>query len=196
MADMKAWIGRLGSGARRALGTVATLLVVLAVIAVGEALPPMRALDAYLDGHPGVATALVWLTVGMSLAGTLLLALSQFLPEPSRPEGMSREEAEAQSPPIEYGEGEGRSEGRWSRGRSRAFGGAASIGAVKQAWRERSWRHDRRWRLLFSMMLGAALLVFGLFGLFVVIGEPGIKFLMLLLLAYTVTRTAWAFVRA
>ena len=109
MADLGAWKGRFGSGARRALGMVATLVVVLAVIAVGEALPPMRALDAYLDGHPGVAGALLWLTIGMSVAGTLLLALSQFLPEPRRPEGMTREEAEALSPPIEYGEVEGRS---------------------------------------------------------------------------------------
>jgi hypothetical protein len=166
------------------------------VIAVGEALPPMRALDAYLDGHPGVAAALLWLTIGMSGAGTLLLALSQFLPEPRRPEGVSREKAEAQSPPIEYGEVEASTEGRWSRGRGRAFGGEASVEAVKQAWRERSWRHDKRWRVLFAMALGAGLLVFGLFGLFVVIGDPGIKFLMLLLLAYTVARTAWAFVRA
>jgi hypothetical protein len=175
---------------------VATLVVVLAVIAVGEALPPMRALDAYLDGHPGVATALLWLTVGMSLAGTLLLALSQFLPDPRRPEGVSREVAEAQSPPIEYEEVERRAEGRWSRSRSRAFGGEASVGAVKQAWRARSWRRDRRWRVLFAMALGAGLLVFGLFGLFIVIGDPGIKFLMLLLLTYTVARTAWALWRA
>jgi hypothetical protein len=175
---------------------VATLVVVLAVIAVGEALPPMRALDDYLDGHPGVTEALVWVTIGMSVVGTLLLALSQFLPEPRRPKGVSREEAEAQSPPIEYSEVEASAEGRWSRSRSRAFSGEASVGAVKEAWRERSWRRDRRWRVLFAMALGAALLVFGLFGLFVVIGEPGVKFLMALVLGYVVVRTAWALWRA
>ena len=196
MADMRAWIGRLGSGARRALGTVATLVVVLAVIAVGEALPPMRALDAFLKGHPGVEQALTWLTIGMSVVGGMLLALSQFLPEPRRPEGMSREEAEAQSPPMAYREEvesvDGPPERRWSR----SFSGGASLGSVKQAWRERSWRYDRRLRLLFAMALGATLLLFGLFGLFIVIGQPGIKFLMFLALAYAVVRTAWALWRA
>jgi type VI protein secretion system component VasK len=196
MADMRAWIAWLGGGARRALGTVATLVVVLAVIAVGEALPPMRALDAFLKGHPGVEQALLWLTIGMSVVGTLLLALSQFLPGPRLPKGMTREEAEAQSPPVAYREEiekvEGPPERRWGR----SFSGGASLGAVKQAWQARSWRYDRRWRLLFAMALGAALLLFGLFGLFIVIGQPGVKFLMLLALAYAVARTAWALWRA
>jgi hypothetical protein len=46
------------------------------------------------------------------------------------------------------------------------------------------------------MMLGALALLLGLFGLFVVIGSPGIKFLMLIALGYTLARSVWAFMRA
>ena len=192
MATLSGFIGRLLPGLKRFLGTLLTLVVVLVIIAVGELLPPLQALDLYLKAHRQVEQGLLWLTIVMALSGTAILALSQLLPEPRLPEGMSRADVEAQSPPIKYRESRWSSRHRWGR----AFSGEASMGAVKQAWRGRAWRYDIRWRLLFVMMLGALLVLFGLFGLFIVIGEPGVKFLMILVLLYALGQTLRGFLKS
>jgi hypothetical protein len=187
---------RLGRGFRSFLQTLVTLVVVLFIIAVGELLPPLRAFDAYLRDHPSVEQALLFITAGLAVAGILTLALAQFLPAPRPPAGLTRGEVEDQSPDIEFREdtSEQRGRGRWSIGGG--FSGEATFANTKAAWRQGAYRHDRRWRLLFVMMLGALALLLGLFGLFVVIGSPGIKFLMLIALGYTLVRSVWAFMRA
>jgi hypothetical protein len=81
-------------------------------------------------------------------------------------------------------------------GGSREFGGEASFSAVKQAWRLRSWRYARQWRILFVMMGGALLLLVGLFGLICVIAPPGIKLLFGVAMLYALVRTAWGFAQA
>ncbi len=135
-------------------------------------------------------------TIGMSVVGILLLALSQFLLAPGLPANMSREEVEAQAPPIKFREDTIRTGGRFSRSIGGGFSGEASFANTREAWRRSSWRYDRRWRLLFMMMLGAIFLFFGLFGLFIVVGSPGVKFLMILIMLFAVVRTVWAFSRA
>jgi len=52
------------------------------------------------------------------------------------------------------------------------------------------------WRLSSSLMLGAICLFFGMFGLFIVLGSPGVKFLIILIILYAVVRTARSFSRA
>ena len=187
---------RLVGGGKSFLRMVATLIVVLAIIGVGELLPPMRALDAYLKEHPGTEQFFLWLTIIMSIVGILTLALAQFLPHPRLPANMRREEVEAQSPPIKFREDNTRTGGRFSRTIGGEFSGEASFANTKEAWRRSSWRYDRRWRLLFVMMLGAICLFFGMFGLFIVVGSPGVKFLMISIILYAVVRTIWSFSRA
>ena len=46
------------------------------------------------------------------------------------------------------------------------------------------------------VMLGALVMSVGLFGLFVVIGTPGIKLLMVGVFGYALARIAWGFVKA
>jgi hypothetical protein len=179
-------MGRLIRSLRSLANWAITLFVVMLIIVLGELLPPLRALDAYLSNHPTVKEGLTILAGGMALLGTLTLALTQFLPAPRRPRGMG--EAEVQAPPMELEESRGSG---WQ-----TFAGEASFAAMKAAWRRRSWRYHRRWRDLFVMMGGACLLLIGLFGLFFVIGPPGIKLLALLVVAYAVGMTVWAFWRA
>jgi hypothetical protein len=190
------WMDRLGRGVKSFLGSLASLAGVLVIILIGELLPPLRAFDAFLKEHPGVEQALLVVTGGMTFVSILLLAGAQFLPEPRRPSSTSREEAEELSPPIEYEGERKKSRGRMSRRIDQAFSGEASFTSVKQAWRLKSWRYDRRWRILFAMMLGALLMLFGLFGIFIVVGPPGIKFLMILAIAYVLFMTLRGFSRA
>ncbi|MDQ5825101.1 MAG: hypothetical protein M3441_12975 [Chloroflexota bacterium] len=190
--DLNNLMERLGVRIKSLLRTLLMVWVVLAILVVGESLQPLRDLDSYLQEQEALRNLLVGVTIAMAAAGALLLALSQFLPRPRLPHGMSAEESEALSPPGKYGETRGGSTGRWIR----SFGAEASFANTKEAWRRGSWRHNRRWRVLFSMMLGAILTLFGTFSLLIVIGPPGVKFLLGLLLLYAVARTVWAMWRA
>jgi hypothetical protein len=72
----------------------------------------------------------------------------------------------------------------------------ATFAEVKAAWRARAWRHSPRWRRLFAMAAGAALLCFGLFGLVFVLAPAGLKVLAALAVGYAVVRTVAGWVRA
>ncbi len=190
--DFDKLIQRLAGDIGSLLRTFFMLAILLAVLVIGERLQPLRDLDNYLQEHDGPRNVLIGGTLAMSVAGALLLALSQFLPGPRPRRSMSDKEAEALSPPMKYSESKVDGSERWGR----SFGGEASFASTKEAWRRGAWRHDRDWRIFFSMMVGATLTLFGMFGLFIVIGSPGIKFLMGLLLVYALGRTAWGLWRA
>jgi hypothetical protein len=196
MVAIRELFDRIWPRARGPLSTLGTLAVVLVIIVIGQLLPPMQALDAFLKDHKGLQDTLLVGTIAMTIVGTLTLALAQFLPEPRRPDAMSDKDIEAQSPPVEYRESRRMRRDRWSRENGRVFRGEASFSSAKEAWRLGSWRYDRNWRLLFVMALGALLLMLGLFGLFIVIAEPGVKFLMILVLVFALGRTAWGLARA
>jgi len=53
-----------------------------------------------------------------------------------------------------------------------------------------------RWRRFFLMLLGGFLVLFGILGLFIVIGPPWIKLISIIAILYATLRTAWAFWRA
>ena len=178
----------LESRLKRVATTVITLLVVILIFAIGEYLPPLQDLDAFLREHGSLTRILTVITFGMAMMGVLVLAGAQFLPEPRQAVGGGRAELEALSPPMEYEEDR--------QGQGRAFSGEASFAAVKEAWRLRSWRYARKWRILFAMMGGAFLLLVGLFGLICVIAPPGIKLLFGGALLYALARTAWGFAQA
>jgi hypothetical protein len=76
------------------------------------------------------------------------------------------------------------------------FSDEVSIAQFKTAWRQALWRSDPRWRGIFIMGLGAALMAIGGFGLPVVLGTPGLKLLTGSALAYAAVRTVWAFMKA
>src|SRR4051812_12726353 len=115
MVAIRELFERILPWAKRPLSTLGALAVVLVIIVIGQLLPPMQALDAFLKDHKGLQDTLLVATVAMSIVGTLTLALAQFLPEPRRPEGMTDKEIEAQSPPVEYRESRQVRRGRWSR---------------------------------------------------------------------------------
>ncbi len=179
---------RLRRATKSFLQTVLVIFALLVLAVVAEQLPPLRALDAFLKDHRDVERSLQMLTLGMAVVGGLMLIGAQFLPAPRLSASMSQEEIESLSPPIEYSE----AKSNWSR----SFSGEASFSAVKKAWRLRSWRYDRSWRIFFVMMVGALLLAVGLFGFFVVIGPPVVKLFCGGALLYALGRTAWGFRQA
>jgi hypothetical protein len=69
----------------------------------------------------------------------------------------------------------------------------ATTGDLRQAWRRRSWRYSRKWRILFLMLLGGAILAVGMASLFILIGPAYIKVLAAGLAAYVALRILWEF---
>jgi hypothetical protein len=189
---------------RERLASAATLVAILALVAVGEAVPALKALEPLMDAH---RRALLFVTVPLGVAGWLLLVGGGIYLVLSRGLPMSREEVEAMERrrPGERLAGGGRGAvARWSGSVYRFHGvelGAeareeASFAEVKAAWRHRAWRFSPRWRGIFTMAAGAAALTFGLFGSLLVIAPAGVKLLIAAALAYAVVRTASGFARA
>jgi hypothetical protein len=92
----------------------------------------------------------------------------------------------------------------WRASAHRVFGVAAgrqvatedSFAGMKEAWRSGEWRRDPHWRRLFLVASGAGLMMYGLFGLFVVIAPGPIKVIATGALLYATVMTARGFARA
>lgn len=156
---------RLG-GLLRWLGS---LFVVLFLVALGEALPPLRAFDRLLAENEIVRSILLWTTIGLTALGLIWLI----------------------GTPLILRDGNTSPGG----GMRLEFSDEASLTEVKRALREGTYRTSLRWRRMFLMMLAGLCLTVGLFGLFVVIGPPGIKFLSLCALGYAGARITLALLR-
>ena len=189
-----------GSGLRarllNALRTIGNLLLILLVIAIGEALPPLQRLHAWTQAHQQTLLAV---TISMTAVGFVLLMGMAIHMVLSRGTPMSKREIDALAarrltsrPAL------------WRRSAYRSRGTAvgaqaedsASFAEVKAAWRARAWLVSARWRRLFAGLIGAAFMATGMFGLFVVIGSPGIKLLCGGALLYAWVRGISAFARA
>jgi hypothetical protein len=72
----------------------------------------------------------------------------------------------------------------------------ATFAGMKEAFRSGEWRRDPQWRRLFVITFGAALLFYGLFGLFVVVGPPLVKVLMTGAMIYVTGMIAYGLARA
>lgn len=59
-----------------------------------------------------------------------------------------------------------------------------TIAGMKGAWRSGDWRRDPDWRRIFVVATGAAMLAYGLFGIFIVTGPPYLKVLLGAALAF------------
>jgi hypothetical protein len=161
-----------------------TLGLVIAALLIAE-LNAVQELSAWIDAAQQMHPWLIAIPIGLIVAGGALMIGAQFLPAPGRQNPPSDEALDAAAVPIEYGE---RSD-HWSR----TMQMEASTGQVREAWRRRSWRYSRRWRVFFAMMMGGVLLAVGFGALFILIGPPFIKVLAAGLAAYVAVRILWEF---
>jgi hypothetical protein len=164
------------------------ILVSLLVIALGEWLPLMPAVQRFQETHPVIDQVLTGITLGMTILGTLLLVFTQFLvrvPDP-RPTAQSR---------TIKTKGNVKSPGRFFSGImiSAGFSDEARMWRLMRAFRDGEWWRVPRWRRFTLMMLGAILLFYGLFGLLFLLSPPGLKLLLFLVVVYATGRSVYAF---
>jgi uncharacterized membrane protein YiaA len=173
------WFSRLGY-----------ILLCLLLIALGEWLPWMPAIQRFQEAYPPINQALTGVTLTMTILGILLLAFTQFLvrvPDPSR----------VRAPAKTFKtKGILKVPGAFFSGIlvSAGFSDEARIWRVRKAFRDGEWWSVPRWRRLTLMMLGAILLFYGLFGLLILLSPPGLKFLLFLVVVYATGRSVYAFV--
>jgi len=67
---------------------------------------------------------------------------------------------------------------------------------LKAAWRNGMIWRDAEWRRRLVTMIGALLLVLGIFGVLIVVGPPWIKVLLAAALLYASVRLCWGMWRA
>ncbi len=182
---------------RSFLTTTGGVLVVLLFVALGEALPPVKALEGYFDAHLATARAAAVAVAGLGFAlflgGTIAMAVAGGKP-PSREEA-----AEMQRRLFARSEGSA----FWGSAFRReaalrppaALTGTRTMNTLtlrdlRLAWGANAWQFSGRWRRIFMMAAGAVLMVLGIFGVGIVLAPAGLKLLLLCVLAYAVVRTA------
>ena len=177
---------------RRLKGLIAWLgyiLLTLLLIAIGEWLPLMPAVQRFQEENPVLDRALTGVTLAMTVFGTLLLALTQFLvrlPDPRTGRGRAQTSKAA---------GSVKGPGWFFIGKmiSAGFSDEARFWRVRKAFQDGEWWRVPRWRRLTLMMLGAILLFYGLFGLLFLLSSPGLKLFFFLIAVYVTVRSVYAF---
>ena len=163
-------------------------LLVLLLVALGEWLPSMPAVQRFQEAHPAVNRALTGVALAMTVLGTLLLAFTQFL---------VRVPDSRRAPQAQTIRASGRAQGwRWFFTGiliSAGFSDRACFWRVRKAFRDGELWRKPRWRRLTLMMLGAILLFYGLFGLLFLLAPPGMKLILLLVVVYATIRSVYAF---
>ncbi len=174
---LKGWLSWLGFA-----------LFCLLLIALGEWLPLMPAVQRYQDTHLSLSQALIGVTVAMTVLGTLLLVFTQFLVRVPDPHQASQTQTLKTKGILKY-------KGGFFSGLSLSagFSDQARMWRVRKAFREGEWWRKPRWRRMTLMMLGAILVFYGLFGLLFLLAFPGLKFFLLLVVLYGTTRSLYAF---
>lgn len=174
--------------------SVAWLALVILVIAIGSALPPLQALEAYLQAHQGA-----WLAAagGVALLGFTLLVGGAVSMALASGKPMSRDEAaELERRAM------ARDSATWRETAARVSApgsgaqGELSFYEIKLGWRLRAWQVSGRWRRVSAMVLGGTLLTVGLFGVGIVLAPAGFKLLLAAMLAYAAGRTTVGLARA
>ncbi len=187
----------IGARIRGVLQTVLMLAGALLVIVIGEALPPLQRLHAWTVAHQ---KTLLIVTIPMAVIGlALFISGIVVILALSKGRAMSREEIE-----VSTWRSRQQSPALWRRGAYRSSGLAvgvsgedsASFSEIKEAWRDGTWRTDPRWRRMFLVLLGVALLTTGIFGSIFVVAQAGMKLLLGGVYLYAVVRTAIGFARA
>lgn len=175
------------------------VLIVLAVIVVGELLPPLQALEQWIAPQREL---LAWRVGGMAFLGWVCLMGATIYRAVTGGGSLTRQEIADHvgrvrshfAAPMAAARG-------WriwlpKRARGAGFSDELSAAQFKAGWRHALWRTDSRWRGLFLMGFGAALMAVGGFGLIIVLAVPGIKLLAGGALAYAIVRVSWMFLKA
>jgi hypothetical protein len=200
LADLPAAAPPPAAPARRipdVLSWAGTLAIVLAAMVLGT-LPPFQRFHVWTTGHQ---RALLWVTIPMGAVGFVLFmgGIIHLVLTQGRP--MRRQEIdemEQRRRKLRAGPAV------WSGYRYRTFGLAvgaqaeegATFSEIKDAWRTRAWEFSPRWRRMFLLMLGVALLVVGLFGSLFAIAPAGVQILIAAALVYSAVRAVIGFARA
>ena len=168
--------------------TLGAVLLSLVIIAVGELLPPMPAIQRFQEAHQPLNQVLTGVTVAMTALGVLLLAFTQFLvrvPDPRmRPQVVWRKTEGTLRGPRGFFSGIILSAG---------FSDEARMWRLKRAFRDGEWWRVPRWRRFTLMLAGAILTFYGVFGLLFLLSPPGLKFFLSLVALYATARSVYAF---
>jgi hypothetical protein len=178
----------LMKGLLQTIGLVGALFVLAVVL---DQFTPLKQLAIYLAGHPDPYRGIA---VGMAIVGWALLIGAFVLGIIGQGRPMSEEEAKAfmstrAGSPRRKGTFRGKAAGR-------EFRMAATFREIKDTVRTGNWRHDPSWWPILIGLVGLPLAAYGMFGYFVVIGQPLVKLLCAGALAYATVRTVWGFWRA
>jgi predicted nucleic acid-binding Zn ribbon protein len=172
----------------RARDTVLGALLAVALVALAIFLSVFRPLQDLDASWHQVIDRQGWLlpaAIALTVVGALLLVGAQFLPEPRRRSPPSDAALDGEAVPMAFREERERLE--------RSFEASATVEEVMEAWRRRSWRYSRKWRILFVMMLGALLMTMGLIGVFAVLAPLWFTLLMVGALGHLGFRIGWEF---
>ncbi len=174
----------------------ARMIALFLVAALASELPPVKqvvqVIDRVRDPLLTVAIAVAALGFTVFMGGILSMLMASGDPMTHEEvEGAISQRQRAGEPYV------------WRASAHRVFGvaagrqvaGEASFAGMKEAWKSKEWRRDSQWRRLVVIATGAALLFYGLFGLFVVLGPPPIKVLMAAAMLYATVMTIWGFAR-
>ena len=171
------------------------VLLALIVIAIGQSLPPLQALENWMAPRRSM---LIWLTGGAAALGWLFFMGAVFYRIATGGGPLKRNEIEAHIKSVKDGQSipySSRVSNYWVP--KKAWGGGfsdeMSIAQFKAAWAHGLWRHDPRWRGIFIMAFGALLMLVGGFGAGVVLCAPGLKLLFGAALVFALFRITWAF---
>lgn len=158
------------------------VLIVLAVIAVGELLPPLQALEQWIAPQREL---LAWRVGGVACLGWACLMGATIYRAVTSGGSLTRKEIADHAGRVRLPK----------RARGAGFSDELSAAQFKAGWRHALWRTDSRWRGLVLMGFGAALMAVGGFGLIIVLAVPGIKLLAGGALAYAIVRVSWALLK-
>jgi hypothetical protein len=178
----------------QAFGVAGALLVIF----IGSLLPPLQRLHDWIQAHQ---RPLLWITIPIGAAGFALFMGCAIAMVLAQGKPMSRREIdELDRRILERSMGPASARGAVYRNLGLVVGAqaedSASFAEIKQAWALRAWEFSPRWRRMFLMALGTALLFCGLFGSLFVIAPAGVQLLLGGAFVYAVARTVAGFARA
>jgi hypothetical protein len=173
------------------LQTILLIVAIFILALIAESIPPLKQLTNFLNEHPQPYKGI---TIGAAIAGWVLMAGVVAYGLWTRGRSMTNDEAlrfmenSASSPTIH----------RHFRGRAkgRDFYIEITFKEIKQAWLSGDWQREPKWLMIFIGLLAIALIAFGMFGFFFVIGPPLVKLLCSGALLYAMVRTTLAFWKA
>lgn len=175
------------------LSTIRNLALVLVAIFIGELIPPLRWLHEWMSLHKTTSMAVVGTVsaVGFVVFMTTIIQMTVRL-------GKSLDESEVEHMSAQFRENQpGAMWRKWAyRFRGRGQGGSFQIEMPIKELKEsvnsgQCWSDPVMTRMVI-IAAGALLMSFGIFGIIFVLSPAGVKFVVLLVVAYATYMTIWA----